>query len=153
MTQTDHDPFEPLSLFEEIFPGDTNAYGTAFGGRILALMDRAAGLVASRYAKCHFVTASLDSLKFQQPVKQGEIAEIEARVVYVSRHTCGVDVRVYAVDKTSWTRRQCCVGIFFMVAVGEGDILLEIPQFVPETQEQKVAWERAESIHRDLMRG
>jgi acyl-CoA hydrolase len=39
-----------LTLFEEFFPVDTNPCGTAFGSRILALMDRAAALASSRYA-------------------------------------------------------------------------------------------------------
>jgi len=34
---------EPVTLAEEVFPGDTNAYGTLFGGRLMALMDKAAG--------------------------------------------------------------------------------------------------------------
>jgi len=142
---------EPISVFEEIFPGDTNPYGTAFGGKILALMDRAAGLAASRFARRHFVTASLDALEFSAPVRQGEIAEVEARVVYTSAHTCAALVRVFAIDKDVWDRRQCCAGSGFMVAVGEDGKPLSIPQLQPSTTEARREWDDARHIHEEML--
>jgi acyl-CoA hydrolase len=141
----------PIVLLEEIFPGDTNAYGTAFGGKILALMDRAAGLVASRFARLHFVTASLDAMEFRAPVKQGEIAEVEARVVYTSRHTCGVKVRVFAVDKTRWERNPCGQGMFFMVAMGPEGKPMPIPQWTPGNETERRAHEEASAVHRAML--
>lgn len=143
---------EPLSIFEEIFPGDTNAYGTAFGGKILALIDRAAGLAASKFARCHFVTASLDALEFRQAVRQGEIAEVVAEVVYTSTHTCAVKTKVFALDKTSWNRRQCCEGILFMVAIGPDNRLQSIPQLAPKSDEALKAWNEAHEIHKRFTR-
>ena len=141
----------PISLFEEIFPGDTNPYGTAFGGRILALMDRAAGLAASRFAKCHFVTVSLDALQFVAPVEQGEIAEVQAQVVYTSRHTCGIFVQVFAIDKTQWDRCLCCRGSIFMVAKGREGKKVEIPQLEPHGQAEKTMWKEAHAIHQRML--
>lgn len=141
----------PISLFEEIFPGDTNAYGTAFGGKILALMDRAAGLAASRFACRNFVTASLDALDFRAPVKQGQIAEVEARVIYTSAHTCGIKVCVYAVDKSKWERRPCCMGMLFMVAIGDDGKPARVPAFEPGDEEEKKDWDEAHAIHRGMI--
>ena len=141
----------PISVHEEIFPGDTNPLGTAFGGRILALMDRAAGLAASRYAHGDFVTASLDALDFKAPVRQGEIAEIEAQVVYTSNHTCGIKVRVFAIDKAQWDKRQCCAGTLFMVAVGPDGKPRAIPQFSPADDCARKAWAEAEAIHKQML--
>jgi acyl-CoA hydrolase len=140
-----------ITLFEEIFPGDTNAYGTAFGGKILALMDRAAGLAASRFACADFVTASLDSIDFRAPVRQGEIAEVAARVVYTSKRTCGVQVRVWASDKSCWERRPCCVGVIFMVSIGEDGTPQEIPQLTPESDEGRAAWADVEAVHQRML--
>ena len=141
----------PFSIYQEIFPGDTNSYGTAFGGKILALMDCAAGLAATRFAHGDFVTASLDALEFRAPVRLGEIAEIEARVVYTSKHTCGVKVLVFAVDKATWSRRRCCEGVIFMVAVGEKGRVRAIPQLLPDSEQAKKDWALAESIHREML--
>ena len=142
---------EPISVFEEIFPSDTNPYGTAFGGKILALMDRAAGLAASRFAHRHFVTASLDALEFSAPVRQGEIAEVEGRVVYTSSHTCAAHVRVFAIDKRVWDRRLCCTGTVFMVAVDKDGRPLPIPQLEPSTDEARRDWDDARRIHEQML--
>ncbi len=141
----------PLVILEEIFPGDTNAYGTAFGGKILALMDRAAGLAASRFAHSNFVTVSLDALKFKAPVRQGEIAEVRAKVVYTSNHTCGVDVRVYAVDKRQWEHLPCCRGTFFMVAIGPDNQPIAVPKLNPITDHEKAQWSDARAIHQSMI--
>lgn len=141
----------PICIYEEVFPGDTNAYGTAFGGKILSLMDRAAGLAASRYARCDFVTASLDALDFKAPVKQGEIAEVEAQVVYTSTHTCGIKVRVFAVDKFNWEQRQCCEGVFFMVAKAPGGPSKPVPKLEPSTEEEQRTWEQVQQIHKQML--
>jgi acyl-CoA hydrolase len=142
----------PISVHEEIFPGDTNAYGTAFGGKILALMDRAAGLAASRFAHASFVTASLDALEFSAAVLEGEIAEVEAQVVYTSRHTCAVKVRVFAIDKGSWARRPCCHGTIFMVAMGADGKPHPVPQLSPDGAEARAAWDAAQEIHQRMLR-
>ena len=150
MNKTDLDT-SPISIYEEIFPGDTNAYGTAFGGKILALVDRAAGLAAARFARCNFVTASLDTLEFRAPVKNGEIAEVEAQVVYVSTHTCGVKVRVFALDKNDWDRRPCCIGTVFMVAIDADSKPRRIPSFEPSTDKEKKDWDETLKIHQRML--
>jgi len=147
----EHSLKEPVVLLEEIFPGDTNAYGTAFGGKILALMDRAAGLVASRFAHRHFVTASLDDMHFSAPVKQGEIAEVEARLVYTSKHTYGVKVLVYAVDKTEWQRKPCGQGVFFMVATGPDGKPQAVKQLEPEGKKARRDWDEVEAVHKAML--
>jgi len=138
----------PVVLLEEVFPGDTNPYGTAFGGRILALMDRAAGLAASRYAHQLFVTASLDAVDFHVPIHQGEIAEVVARVIYTSRHTCGIQVEVSSLEKTRWERRPCCGGIMFMVAIGPDGSPRSVPPLEPASEADRVLWEEAAGVHR-----
>jgi len=141
----------PISVHEEIFPGDTNAYGTAFGGKILALMDRAAGLAASRYARASFVTASLDALEFRAPVRQGEIAEVVARVVYTATRTCGIRVQVFADRKDAWERRLCCAGLFFMVAVGPPGSAPRLPPLEVSGAEAQAAYDEAAAVHRRML--
>jgi len=140
-----------VSIYEEIFPGDTNPFGTAFGGKILALMDRSAGLAAARFAHCHFVTVSLDSLDFRAPVQQGEIAEIRSKVVYTSKRTAGIKVEVFAVEKTKWEPRKCCQGVIFMVAMGEDGKPAPVPEFRPEGEGEKADWDYVASIHREML--
>jgi len=140
-----------VTLVDEIFPGDTNPYGTAFGGRILSLMDKAAGMAASKFARTDFVTASLDALDFRAPARLGEIVEIEARVVYTSTHTCGIKLVVLGSDKELWERRTCCEGVMFMVAIDEDGKPHPIPQLTPQTEDEREAWAYVESVHKRML--
>jgi acyl-CoA hydrolase len=63
-------------LMEMVFPEQTNHYGTLFGGQALALMDKAAFMVASRYARLPVVTASTEKIDFHVPVRQGQLVEL-----------------------------------------------------------------------------
>ena len=141
----------PVTLLEEIFPQDTNPWGTAFGGKILALMDRAAGLAASRYAHGHFVTASMDAIEFRKPVKQGEIAEVIATLVYTSARTCGIKVEVNALDKDDWLRRPCCQGLIFMVAKGPDGKTQSVPPMKLTTEQERRDWGVAAKIHKAML--
>lgn len=66
-------------LMEMVFPGETNHYGTLFGGQALALMDKAAFIAASRYARRTVVTASSERIDFHVPVRQGQLVDLQAR--------------------------------------------------------------------------
>ena len=83
------EPFstEPVTLIEEVFPQDTNAYDTLFGGRLLSLMDKAAGITCSKFAHREFVTISIDTLEFKAPARQGDLIEVTGKVVFTSTHT------------------------------------------------------------------
>ncbi len=140
-----------MVLLEEIFPGDTNPYGTAFGGKILALMDRAAALAASRYGRQQFVTASLSDFRFIAPVRQGEVAEVSARVIYTSRRTCGLRVEVFALGKTDWRRRRCGEGTIFMVGQARDGTLLPVPPLQPRGRAEKRLFAEAASVHRSIL--
>ena len=69
------------------FPQDTNAYNTLFGGRLLSLMDKAAGIVCAKFAHREFVTISIDTLEFKAPARQGDLIEVTAKIVFTSNRT------------------------------------------------------------------
>ena len=77
------EPFsrEPVTLIEEVFPQDTNSYDTLFGGRLLSVMDKAAGIACSKFAHREFVTISIDTLTFKAPARQGDLIEVTGRLV------------------------------------------------------------------------
>ena len=62
-----------MVLLNEVFPGDTNSMDTLYGGRLMSIMDTAAGMVSSKFAHKEFVTVSVDALKFRRPAYQGDI--------------------------------------------------------------------------------
>lgn len=147
------EPFsdEPVVVLDEVFPGHTNALNTLFGGRLMAIMDTAAGMVASKFAHRVFVTVSVDALKFRRPAFQGDIIRTTARVVWTSPRTVGVHVTSCRLSRSEWVGEEICSGFFFMVAIDESMKPIEIPQFKPKSEEEKEMWGLAEDA-RNAMR-
>lgn len=104
-------------LIEMVFPEQTNHYGTLFGGQALALMDKAAFIAASRYARCAVVTASSERVDFHVPVRQGQLVELLARVVATGRTSITVEVKLYSEDLLTGERKLGTHGRFVLVAV------------------------------------
>lgn len=147
------EPFskEPVTLIEEVFPQDTNSYGTLFGGRLMEMMDKAAGIVASKFAHREFVTVSIDTMEFKSPARQGDLIEVVGKVVFTSTHSAACKVNAYAMRKADWTRQEICSGFFFMVAIDNQMRPIPIPQLVPESDEEMADWKDAQSIRTDLL--
>tara|TARA_B100000427_G_scaffold317976_1_gene314643 strand:+ start:226 stop:675 length:450 start_codon:yes stop_codon:yes gene_type:complete len=142
---------EPVTLLNEVFPGDTNALNTLFGGRLMSIMDTAAGMTASQFAHEEFVTVSVDALKFKRPAYQGDIIRTIGRVVWTSPRTVGVLVRSCRMTRSGWDPEEICSGFFFMVAIDDSMKPVTVPQFTPSTDEEKELWNKAERA-RDAMR-
>lgn len=102
---------------EIVFPHHCNHLGTLFGGQALAWMDKAAFLVASRFAGCTVVTARSDRIDFREAVKLGEIVELVARVVHVGRSSMSVQVSLLREATPGAEQRLATSGEFVMVAV------------------------------------
>ena len=141
---------EPVVLLNEVFPGHTNTMDTLYGGRLMSIMDTAAGMVSSKFAHSEFVTVSVDSLKFRRPAYQGDIIRTTSRVVWTSPHTTGVHVVSCRLSRSEWEGEEICSGFFFMVAVDSDMHPTEVPQFSPVTNEEKELWTRAQAA-RDAM--
>ena len=110
-----------LRLFDMVFPEHTNHYGTLLGGRALYLMDTAAFMAASRFARHAVVTASSERVEFERPVREGQLLEVLAQVVGTGKSSIRVEVRLFAEDLLTGERQLCTHGRFILVAVdGEG---------------------------------
>ncbi len=142
---------DPVVVLDEVFPGHTNALNTLFGGRLMSIMDTAAGMVASKFAHKVFVTVSVDALKFKRPAFQGDIIRTTANVVWTSPRTVGAHVTSCRLSRSDWVGEEICSGFFFMVAIDESMKPVEIPQFEPQTDDERKMWELA-SEARDAMR-
>ena len=141
---------EPVVLLNEVFPEHTNSMDTLYGGRLMSIMDTAAGMVSSKFAHSEFVTVSVDSLKFRRPAYQGDIIRTTSRVVWTSPHTTGVHVVSCRLSRSEWEGEEICSGFFFMVAVDSDMQPTGVPQFSPVTNEEKELWNRAQAA-RDAM--
>lgn len=137
---------EPATLIEHVFPGDTNAYDTLFGGKLLSLMDKAGGIACAKFAHREFVTISIDALTFIAPARQGDLLEVTGKVVFTSSHTACTKVTAVAVNKATWEKKKICEGFFFFVAIDSMMRPIPIPQFVVEQDDEQEDWDHAKNI-------
>ena len=68
--------------------------GTLFGGMLLAWVDEAAALYASKAAGNRFVTFELERVRFLLPCAVGDIVEVGARPLKASRSGLQLELRV-----------------------------------------------------------
>jgi acyl-CoA thioesterase YciA len=77
-------------------PSDANVYGDVFGGWIMAQVDIAGSLPATRRANGRVATIAVNSFLFKHPVFVGDLLSFYADVVKVGNTSITVYVEVYA---------------------------------------------------------
>ncbi len=77
-------------------PSDANIYGDVFGGWIMAQVDLAGSIPASRRAKGRIATIAVNSFVFKQPVFVGDLLSFYADIVKTGTTSITIDVEVYA---------------------------------------------------------
>ena len=105
-------------MTEIVLPEDTNARGSIFGGRVLALVDKCAAIVAMRHARSEVVTASLDSVVFRSGVRVGNVLVLQGRLNAVFSSSMEIEVEVHAEDPLTGARRLTTRAFVTMVALG-----------------------------------
>lgn len=128
--------YSQVSVSQLMSPQDVSLMGNVFGGVVLALVDRVAGVCASRHSGRLCVTASFDSVDFRSPIRVGELVTLKASVNTVGRTSMEVGVRVEAEDLFSREVRHTNSCYVTMVALGPDGRPTPVPRLVLETEEQ-----------------
>jgi acyl-CoA hydrolase len=112
-------PSNELELTELILPAQANHYGTLFGPNALALLGKAAFLVAARHTRQTVVMAAARQVDFLAPIPVGALVRVHARVTRVGRTSMSVQV-IASFDTAPGTHAEKVLrGEFEMVAVDE----------------------------------
>jgi acyl-CoA hydrolase len=129
---------------EIVFPGDTNALGNLFGGRLMQFIDLVGAVAASRHARAITVTASMDHLDFVAPVHVGDLLILKASVNRAFKTSMEVGVRAMVEDvRGEGGLRHVSSAYLTYVAVDLQGKGIVVPQVVPETGHQKRRFEDA----------
>ena len=129
----------------EVFPNDLNPHGTLFGGRVLQIVDNLAAIVAKRHTGKVCVTLGIDSLRFLNPARRGDILVCMASVNRAWRTSMEVGVKVIAEDFRTLEQKEILSAYFTFVAVDDDHKPMEIPPVIPETAEQIKRFHEAEA--------
>lgn len=137
-----------MVLCHVMMPANANHYGYVHGGTILQLVDEAAYAVASRHTRKNVVTASLDHMVFEAPVRVGDVIILKASVNYVGKTSMEVGVRVETEKLKEGVRLKVGSAYLTMVALDENGRPTPVPRLIPETEEEKRRHREAEERRR-----
>ena len=119
-----------------VLPGDTNAHNTAFGGKIMEWMDITASVAAMRHCGTPCVTACVDNLAFERPIRMGDIVILKACVNFTGRTSMEVGVRVESEHPETHIREHALTGYFTFVAVDKAGQPMLVPPVEPRTEQE-----------------
>ena len=100
-------------------------------------MDIAAAISANRHCRRVVVTAAVNNVSFQKPIKLGEIVIIESQVTRSFRSSMEVYLEVFVESTLTGVKSRCNEAMYTFVAVDQQGAPIEVPKTVPEKKEEK----------------
>jgi acyl-CoA hydrolase len=128
---------------ELVQPGDVNVYGSVFGGHLMSLVDKAAGICAYRHSEMNVVTISVDQLIFKSAAPAATILSIRASVNRVFNTSMEIGVRVTGWRPGSKKETLICPAYLTFVALGPDGEPAPIIPVIPDTPDQIRRFEQA----------
>ena len=132
-----------VTMTELVLPNDTNTFRNLMGGRLMYWMDIAAALAAMKHCGEPVVTASVDNISFENPIKLGNVVHIEARVSRVFNTSMEVYMKVWGEDALRQYKYKSNEAYYTFVALDQFGKPHSVPPLVPESDEDKKLFEGA----------
>jgi acyl-CoA hydrolase len=132
-----------IIMTELVLPNDTNTFGNLMGGRLMYWMDIASALAAGKHCNSPVVTASVDNISFENPIKLGNVVHIEAKVTRAFNSSMEVHMKVWGEDTTQQYRYKSNEAYYTFVALDPNRKPRPVPQLIPETEEEQKLFEGA----------
>lgn len=126
-----------------VLPNDTNTLGNLMGGNLLKWIDVNAAISAHRHCKRQVVTAAVNNVSFENPVKLGDIVTLESKVSRAFGSSLEVITDVWVEDHRTGDKTKCNQAIYTFVAVDQLGSPIEIPELKPETEQEQKRFEAA----------
>ncbi len=126
-----------------VLPNDTNTLGNLFGGQLLAWMDVIASVSAHRHSRRVVVTAAVNNVSFQKSIKQSSIVTLESKVSRSFTSSMEVFIDVFVEDPITGVKNKSNEAIYTFVAVDQNGGPIQVPELIPETEEEKSRFDGA----------
>jgi len=137
-----------INMTELVIPNDSNILGNVLGGRVMHWMDLAAATAAHRHCNSICVTASIEGMSFFHPIKLGQLAHLQARVVFVGRTSLMVKVIIHSEDMDTGERLKTTEAYLMFVCLGKDGRPRQVPPLKLKTKEEREEHARAEQIRK-----
>jgi acyl-CoA hydrolase len=131
-------------LTELIMPNDTNPLGNLMGGNLMRWMDIGAGICAAKHCEAYAVTASVDHVSFQKPIKLGDVITINVTATRAFTTSVEIFVEVFANNMLGENVRKSNHAYFTFVAIDKDTGKpCKIPKLIPLSAEEEKLFEGA----------
>ncbi len=131
------------TLSQVMMPYHASHYGNVHGGIIMKLVDEVAYVAASRHARRNVVTASIDSLDFENPVHIGDVVSLRAELTFVGKTSMEIEVHVDTEKIKTGQALPVATAFLTMVALDGKGRPTPVPQLILENQEERKKYEEA----------
>jgi acyl-CoA hydrolase len=133
----DKKPSDSLIIMTElVLPNDTNLFGNLMGGRLMYWMDIAAALAATKHSGAPVVTASVDNISFENPIKIGNVVHIQAKVTRAFNTSMEVHMKVWGEDVILQHKYKSNEAYYTFVALDPNGKPKKINPLIPETEDE-----------------
>ena len=126
-----------------VLPNDTNTLGNLMGGKLLHWMDITSAISAHRHCRRVVVTAAVNNVSFNQPIKLGDIVTIEAKVSRAFSSSMEVFMNVWVEHHITGEKIKCNEARYTFVAVDQVGSPIQVPHLIAESAEEKARFDGA----------
>ncbi len=126
-----------IIMSELVLPNDTNTLGNLMGGKLMHWMDIAAAISAQKHCNCPVVTASVDNVSFNIPIKLGNLLTIESKLTRSFNTSMEVYIRVWGEDLAAQYKYLSNEAYLTFVALDPNGRPRKVPEIIPQTDEEK----------------
>jgi acyl-CoA hydrolase len=124
-------------------PSTVNFGGKVHGGTVMKWIDEAGYACASAWAKRYCVTAYVGGIRFQRPIRIGDIVEVEARLAYTGRTSMNIAVEVRSGDIKTGEMKTTTECLIVFVSVDSNGEPAAVETYEPGTPGEVALADRA----------
>jgi acyl-CoA hydrolase len=132
-----------IVMTELVLPNDTNTFGNLMGGRLMYWMDIAAALAAMKHCNAPVVTASVDNISFENPIKLGNVVHIEAKVTRAFTSSMEVHMYVWGEDVIQQYKYKSNEAYYTFVSLDPNGKPRPVNKLIPESDDEMKLFEGA----------
>ena len=139
-------------MTEYVLPQHANVFGNVFGGQIMAWVDLCGAICAQRHCARPCVTAFIDDMLFEGPVRVGEVVHLRARVTATFRTSMELEVVVTGEDSLTRRRWPCVSCMMVFVALDDERKPTPVPPLLLDSESLRASQAEADERRRSRLR-
>ena len=128
-------------------PTDVNWGGKVHGGIVMRWIDEAAHVLVTQWSgDAANIAVYAGGVRFYQPLRIGDLVEVEARLIYTGRTSMHVSVHVRSGNPAQPERRLTTHSLIVFVALAPEGTAVEARRWEPTTEEDVHLFEHAQHL-------